>query len=284
MAIFHCPIEDARQMYPEYDFVRALTPSAQKAAFHVKDKEGNDLCLKVIAPNYERDRLDREIQAMQTIQHPNVVRLKEYTFSSKPGQQRHYIVEEFIDGADLSAHLVPGTPWDPKRAAAFFSALCDGLAVLNQHDIVHRDIKPANVRVRPDGSPVLIDFGLARLLQLPDLTRTADGAQLGTPAYFAPEQFQGTKYDIDHRTDLFAVGLLLYESLTGQSAFLRANMTWTELEVAVCQSTTYLQEPAFLGLDHRWRLLLTRLLDKDRARRPNHASQVAAMIRKIGGI
>src|SRR5882724_108382 len=89
---YRVDIKDAQQTFPDYCFIRQLTPSEQKAAFHVKDKAGNNLCLKLIAPNYERDRLDREIQALQTIDHPNVVRLIEYTFSSKAGQQRHYII------------------------------------------------------------------------------------------------------------------------------------------------------------------------------------------------
>src|SRR5271165_3435627 len=108
---YRVDIKDAEKMFPDYTFVGSLTPSEQKAAFHVKDKAGTDLCLKLIAPNYERDRLDREIQALQNINHPNVVKLIEYTFSSKPGQWRHYIVEEFIEGQDLQAILVPGKPW-----------------------------------------------------------------------------------------------------------------------------------------------------------------------------
>jgi len=108
-------IKEAEKLFPDYTFVRPLTPSEQKAAFHVKDKAtGTDLCLKMIAPNYERVRLDREIRALQDISHPNVVKLIEYTFSSKPGSQRHYIVEEFVEGQDLTATLIPGEPWQRK--------------------------------------------------------------------------------------------------------------------------------------------------------------------------
>jgi Ser/Thr protein kinase RdoA (MazF antagonist) len=74
-------IQTAIAMFPEYTFVCPLTPSEQKAAFHVKTATGADLCLKLIAPHYERDRLDREIQALQSIDNPNVVKLVEYTFS-----------------------------------------------------------------------------------------------------------------------------------------------------------------------------------------------------------
>jgi serine/threonine protein kinase len=278
-------IRDAEKMFPDYTFVRPLTPSEQKAAFHVKDKAGTDLCLKLIAPNYERDRLDREIQALQTINHPNVVKLIEYTFSSKPGQQRHYIVEEFIEGDDLQKTLIPGKPWAIKDVAQFFATLCDGLFAMKEKEIVHRDIKPANIRVRPNGSPVIIDFGLARHLTLPDLTQTIDGAAIGTPRYFAPEQFDGTKYDIDHRTDLFALGILLYEALTGDSPFYNPKMTTRgQLRQAVCESTVHLTKASFQALDQKWRILLTRLLEKERAKRPSDARQVGVMLRKLAGL
>jgi serine/threonine protein kinase len=110
----------AAAMFPEYTFIGPLTPSEQKAAFHVKDKVGADLCLKLIAPNYERDRLDREILALQSIDNPYVVKLVEYTFSSKPGNWRHYIVEEFIEGQDLLDILVAGKPWQIRAVADFF--------------------------------------------------------------------------------------------------------------------------------------------------------------------
>lgn len=279
-------IKDAEKLFPAYTFVRPLTPSEQKAAFHVKDKAtGNDLCLKMIAPNYERDRLDREIQALQDINHPNVVKLIEYTFSSKPGSHLHYIVEEFIEGQDLTATLIAGTPWSTKAVAEFFSLLCDGLFAMKEKEIVHRDLKPANIRVRPSGSPVIIDFGLARHLNLPDLTLTIAGAAIGTPRYFAPEQFDGTKHDIDHRTDLFAVGILIYEALTGESPFYHSGMTaLPHLRQAVCDSTVHLTKASFLALDAKWRILLTRLLEKERAKRPADARQVSAVLKKLGGI
>jgi serine/threonine protein kinase len=281
---YRVDIKDAEKIFPDYTFVRPLTPSEQKAAFHVKDQAGTDLCLKMIAPNYERDRLDREIQALQTINHPNVVKLIEYTFSSKPGNQRHYMVEEFIEGQDLTATLIPGRPWTIKTVAEFFSPLCDGLFAMKEKEIVHRDLKPANIRVRPGGSPVIIDFGLARHLNLPDLTLTVAGAAIGTPRYFAPEQFDGTKHDIDHRTDLFALGILIYEALTGESPFYHVRMTGAQLRQAVCESAVHLTKASFQALDPKWKILITRLLEKERARRPADARQIGAVLKKLGGI
>lgn len=277
-------IQDAQSQFPDYVFVNALTPSEQKAAFHVKDSEGNDLCLKLINPDYSMDRLDREIQALQAIDHPNVVKLLEYTFSARPGHHRHFILEEFIEGTDLSTRLAAGNAWPRHDASDFFAALLDGLFALKQIHVVHRDLKPSNIRVRLDRTPVIIDFGLARHLDLSDLTETSAGAAIGTPLYFSPEQFAGNKRDIDHRTDLFAVGLLLYQALIARHPFHQGRMSYQQLQDAVCNSTDHLQHSDFLDLPKQWRILLQRLLAKERAKRPTDAAQAAAILRRIGGI
>jgi len=281
---FNVPMHQAEKDYSEYIFVTPLTPSKQKAAFHVKDKQGRDLCLKIIAPNYNIDRLDREILALQSISHPNVVRLIEYTRSSKPGQQKHYIVEEFVAGVDLEDKLHPAQQWSRLDASVFFAALFDGLGALKKLNIVHRDLKPSNIRVRPDGSPVIIDFGLARLLDQPDITSTSEGAAIGTLRYFSPEQCRGTKHDIEHRTDLFAAGVLLYQALIGVHPFWQDGMTNQQLHDAICESYDYLETPEFLALPKPWKIIIGRLLNKERAERPHNADQVAAILRNIGGI
>jgi len=280
--VFTVPIEVAKDIFPQYTFITALTPSAQKAAFHVRDEHGNDLCLKIIAPNYSVDRLSREILALQSINHPNVARLKEYTFSSSQGHERHYLVEEFVAGRDLSEDLQPGHQWSKSDAATFFAQLCDGLAALRKAELVHRDLKPSNIRIRPDNSPVIIDFGLVRCLALTDLTSTSEGAAIGTPAYFAPEQWRGTKHDIDHRTDLFALGILLYQAIIGAHPFLHEGMSRQDLHEAVCTSEECFAVQEFITLPKQWKLIISRLLEKERARRPHDAAQVANMLRSIG--
>jgi serine/threonine protein kinase len=277
---FTVSIDDARRQFPDFDFVAALTPSAQKAAFHVRDQQGTDLCLKLISPDYSSDRLNREIHAMQEIAHPNVVRLLEYTYSTTPGSTKHYLLEEFIAGSDLTSHLL--TPWTTQKAAQVFAKLLDGLSAIHAKNIVHRDIKPGNIRMRVDETPVLIDLGLCRHLELSDLTATADGAAVGTPAYFSPEQFTGNKRHIDARTDLFAIGILLYQALTGEHPFMRA--TLPELQAAVCHGDGHLTRPSFNSLGREWQLLIRRLLERERSRRPHSASQVGDLLRKIGGV
>jgi len=279
---YEVDLATAQALFPEYKIIQALTPSEQKAAFHVEDAEGVPFCLKLIAPTYSPDRLDREISALQSLSHPNVVGLVEYTYSTRQGTRRHYIIEEFVEGEDLQSVLVPGAPWPLARACTFFSLLSDGLQALKNADLVHRDLKPTNIRVRPDGSPVIVDFGLVRHLSLPDLTRTDEGAAIGTPVYFAPEQFTGTKRDIDHRTDLFALGILLYQALVGSHPFMQDGMSYGDLREAVCHSSDFTLQEGFKNLDTSPRLLLGRLLEKERAKRPQSAAQVATMLRRIG--
>jgi eukaryotic-like serine/threonine-protein kinase len=278
---FVYPVDQAQQLFPEYQFVGPLTPSEQKAAFHVR-QNGADFCLKIIAPNYAMDRLQREVLAMQSAQHPNVVRLVEYEFSARNGEQRHYLVEEFVDGTDLSASLLPGQVWPVEKIAQFFVQLCNGLEHLRLQGIVHRDLKPSNIRVRPNGVPVIIDFGLARHLDMSSLTNTGDGAQIGTPKYFAPEQFKGTKRDIDHRTDLYALGILMYEAATGSHPSLTPQMrTMDELSNAVCNSDSYIGRSEFTALPERLRSVIQRLLSKDRSRRPMNAALVASLLSRL---
>lgn len=277
---FEISIQEAQTRFPDLNFIEKLTPSEQKAAFHVVNADGNHLCLKIIAPNYDMTRLNREIYALQTINHANVASLKEYVFSSKNGQQEHYLIEEYIEGDDLTPLLT--NPWPLDDAIVFFSHLCDGLEVLRNSNIVHRDLKPSNIRVNSSGEPVIIDFGLARHLNLPDITHTVQGARIGTPSYFAPEQFRGTKRDIDHRTDLFALGVLMFQAMTGVHPFYDTQMKMKELEVSVCESTTYRTNPVFISLDSKLKLLTNKLLEKQRVDRPSSASQVKNILTVIG--
>ncbi len=276
---YSVPLIDAQVDFPEFDFVAPLTPSEQKCAFHVREKAtGEDLCLKLIAPNYSLDRLQREIQALQHIDHPNVVRFVEYTYSSKLAALRHYMVEEFIEGSDLADELT-ATPWHLDRAVEFFTAIAAGLEALRAAQVVHRDLKPQNIRVRTGGAPVIIDFGLARHLSRSSLTHTAQGAQIGTPLYFAPEQFQGTKRDIDHRTDLFAVGVILHEALVGFHPFASAHTTRQELETAVCSG--FVASPEFDALPLRWKLVVKKLLAVERSKRITRAALLRDLLGKV---
>lgn len=275
---FVVDINDVRQHFPQYEIIRALTPSEQKAAFQVRDSSGTEHCLKIIAPNYAPERVAREITGLQKLDHPNIVKLREYTFTSKDGLDKHYIVEEFVDGFDLTTLLSDWETWGRSDVASFFDSLASALTALELAKIVHRDLKPSNIRVRVDGGPVIIDFGLARLLDMPDLTRTSQGADIGTPLYFAPEQFIGTKHEIDHRTDLFALGVLMFQSLTGVHPFYREGMTWDELSNAVCVERSHLFFQKLEIMPPSWKRIVGRLLEIERAKRLQSGTQLRALL------
>lgn len=272
---------EAKGLFPEYEFVASLTPSAQKAAFHVRDSDGQDFCLKIVSPDYDVDRLGREIEALQQIAHPNVVKLYEYTYSSTPGTTRHYLVEEFIEGSDLEEELNTA-PWSLALIYSTFAKLTDGLTALEGIEVVHRDLKPQNVRVKNDGYPVIIDFGLARHLTLSDLTRTEEGAELGTPLYFAPEQFLGTKHDIDRRTDLFALGIMIFQAALGRHPFFERGISYPELRRRVCEGEAHFDSSDFISLPKQLQLILRRLLAQDRLSRLDTAAQTGSLLRRAG--
>ena len=277
---FQVLIDDARRLFPDYSFVKALTASEQKAAFHVRNQRGVELCLKIVNPNFGLDRLPREIEAMLRVKHPNVVEFVEPNHSVKETGSLHYIIEKFITGSDLTAKL--GTPWDPTDAAKFFVELLDGLTELKKANIVHRDLKPSNIRVRADHTPVIIDFGLARHLDLPDLTKT--GTLIGTPLYFAPEQFTGDRRLIDHRTDLFSTGLLLYYAILGRHPFANVAGDLNTLADAIRTSEDQFNQADFATLPNGWQIIVKKLLNKQREGRFNDAAQAANAIRRVGGI
>lgn len=278
--VYDVPIAQARADYPEFQFEEKLTPSAQKAAFHVRDENGNHLCLKIISPDYELDRLDREIIAMQAIEHPNVASLVKYE-KTIGETNRHFIIEEYVDGSDLLPYFEAGDIWDLDRATRFFSSLFEGLASIHEKNIVHRDIKPSNIRVRRDESPVIIDLGYALHQELPSITTSRAGAAVGTWEYFAPEQFLGNRADVDHRTDIFAAGVLLYRAVIGVHPFYSQGMSYGETEIAVCNLDQCFAAQEFINLPASWKTITRRLLSKDRANRPNSAQQVADILRRM---
>ncbi|MBM7845371.1 serine/threonine protein kinase [Herpetosiphon giganteus] len=279
MSFYIVPLEEAQKLYPDYTFIKALTPSAQRAAFHVRDEKGIDLCLKIIHDNDDDERLRREIGALYDMNHKNLAKLIIYENSVRYGVQRHYLVEHFIDGCDFTETLSKA-PLSLDNIIHIFSQLCDGLSVLNDKGIVHRDLKPSNIRINKNNDPVIIDFGVARHLRLPDLTSTQRGADIGTPLYFAPEQTRGNRREIEHRTDLFALGIILYEAAVGTHPF--ADIPG-DLYQNIQLSTAYLMNPDYINLPPLLKIIIKKLLEKERINRPMNAGQVKLLLQKLGG-
>lgn len=156
-------------------------------------------------------RFLREAKAAGSLAHPNIVTI--YEVGEEAG--RHYLVMEYLDGHTLRNELDTHGFLAPDRSLEIGEAVLRGLEYAHQNGVIHRDIKPENIQLLTDGRIKLTDFGIARLTFEPNLTM--DGQVFGTPSYMSPEQVVGR--EIDARSDLFGVGVLLYEMMSGQKPF-----------------------------------------------------------------
>ena len=177
---------------------------------------GRPVAVKVLSPQYAGDanfvtRFRREAQAAARLNHPNLVQV--YDTGSDDGV--HYIVMEYVEAKTLADYLAGGGRIMPDRAVELAEAVSDALAVAHGQGVIHRDIKPANIMVTRDGQVKVTDFGIARVTTNETIEQTA--AVLGTASYLSPEQAQGGQ--IDQRSDLYSLGCVLYEMLTGRPPF-----------------------------------------------------------------
>ena len=185
---------------------------------------GREVALKVIAPELAADkefriRFQREYEAEVSIRHPNVVRV--YGAGAKDG--RLYVTMQYVEGSDLARLLAGGRRLAPALAASLTSQVGDALDAAHARGIVHRDVKPANVLIEGEGAAmhcVLTDFGLMKNVNNSAAPLTAAGSFLGSCDYAAPEQLLGER--IDPRVDVYALGCMLYQALTGQVPFPRS--------------------------------------------------------------
>jgi serine/threonine protein kinase len=155
------------------------------------------------------DLVRTEARSAARLSHPNVAGVHDYGTSSSPGRDVPYIVMELVEGQTLGTHLAAG-PLDWRIAVRVCAEVAAALAAAHSQDVVHRDIKPANIMLTPAGAKVL-DFGIAASTGQPE--PDADGPVLGTPAYVAPERFDGVP--ATPATDMYALGVLLYHCLAG---------------------------------------------------------------------
>src|SRR5687767_12321119 len=172
-----------------------------------------------------RARFLREARAVSSLSHPNIASVYDYGETS---QGQPFIVMEFIKGQTLNSLIDDGKLSVP-RAVEIIEAVCQALSEAHEHGVIHRDIKPSNIIITDRGAVKVLDFGLAKNVNADSLspadpdaatllaTRTQSGVVLGTPLYLSPEQAVGG--NVDARSDLFAVGIVLYESITGRPPF-----------------------------------------------------------------
>jgi WD40 repeat protein/tRNA A-37 threonylcarbamoyl transferase component Bud32 len=219
----------------DYELLGVLGRGGMGVVYKARQKSLNRLvALKMILAGPHAHEIDRkrflvEAEAVAQLDHPNIVQIHEVgTHAGLP-----YLSLEYIDGGSLAQKL-DGTPQPPPEAARLVEVLACAVHFAHQHGIIHRDLKPANVLLQtpaadPSAIPKIADFGLAKRVESPG-SMTATGAILGTPSYMAPEQAEGKKA-IGPATDVYALGAILYELLTGRPPFRAATMLDTVLQV-----------------------------------------------------
>jgi eukaryotic-like serine/threonine-protein kinase len=213
-----------------YEILEPLGAGGMGEVYRARDSRlGRIVAVKVLRPDVAVDpdrieRFEREARAASALNHPNIVTIHDVGVA----EGTSYIAMEWVDGSALRDLIARGKPQPIPTVVSLGAQIAEGLAKAHGAGIVHRDLKPENVMVTPDGLVKILDFGLAKLVAGGDdamsqlVTRsggTAAGILLGTIGYMSPEQATGR--EVDHRSDQFAMGVILYELATGARAFKR---------------------------------------------------------------
>lgn len=266
------------EMFGPYRIVEPLGAGAMGAVFRALDVEaGTEVAIKVL---HERratqavvcERLKREAEVIQAIDHPNVVRV---LASGTSPDGRPYLAMELLRGRTLAEVICEG-PQGWMRVAHLVRELARGLAAAHDKGFVHRDLKPCNVMVLDGPEPEhikILDFGIVGMISDPRTRLTDDGMVLGTPIYMSPEQLVSSS--VDHRADLYALGIMAYELLTGAPPFDGAFREIAAKHLMAAPAPL----PECGGLD----ILIGQLLAKDATRRPATAHAVVAEIDALVG-
>lgn len=227
------------------------------------------LPLRLTADGTEKIRFAQEAQLAATLSHPNICTI--YDIAEHDGEM--FIVMEFVDGQTLQAKK--GTIGF-KQAIDIGIQISDGLAAAHEKGIVHRDIKPENIMIRKDGIAQIMDFGLAKLRG--NVSRlTKEGSTVGTAGYMSPEQVQGQ--DADHRSDIFSLGVLLFELITGQPPFKGVHETALAYEIVNVDAPP--MSSVKPELDPSLDSIVLECLEKDPNERTQSAKQVSIDLKRF---
>jgi TolB-like protein/tetratricopeptide (TPR) repeat protein len=276
-----------------YEILGALGAGGMGEVYRATDtKLGRDVALKVLPARLAHDperlaRFEREARAVAALNHPNIVTIHAVDAVPWPeGQVRvHFLAMELVEGRSLDRAIPPGgLPVD--RVLEIGGAIAEALAAAHEKGIVHRDLKPANVMLTPEGRVKVLDFGLAKDIRaaapadatLTSAGLTAAGIVMGTPAYMSPEQVAGRP--VDHRTDIFALGILLYEMTTGRRPFEGASSA--ELASAILRDTPRPAGELRDGLPPGLVSIVQQCLEKNAADRFQTARDLGERLRGVG--
>jgi serine/threonine-protein kinase len=248
----------AKEFIGNYKVVKTIGRGGMAQVFMAMQSSlGREVVIKEMNKNLSAEalaRFKREATICANLHHNNLVEIYDYF---KEGSA-HYLVMEYIDGVNLGDIIAGEAPMHPMLAAAIAREICRALVCAHKNGIIHRDIKPKNVLVSKDGVVKLTDFGVARDIEAPELTST--GTIIGTPFYMSPEQASGDK--VSFQSDIFSLGIVLYEMVTGKKPFM------AEENHAIIHKISRGKYKTSFWLDPHHSLRLSRIINKAMKRSP----------------
>ncbi len=253
--------------FPHLEIIELLGQGGMGAVYRARQKQLDRIvALKILPPEVGKEtafaeRFTREARSLARLNHPYIVTVYDFGHTA---EGLYFFVMEFVEGTDLR-RVIRGAELSPREALAIVPQICEALQYAHDEGIVHRDIKPENILLNKKGRVKIADFGLAKILDSPATvyTLTQAGQRMGTPHYMAPEQIEHPD-QVDHRADIFSLGVVFYEMLTNELPLGRFSPPSQKVQVDV-------------RLDE----VVLRALEKEPDRRYQHASEVGADVETI---
>ncbi len=260
-----------------YQVIEELGKGGMGNIYKVLDKKINEkIALKLINLETASDpgtleRFSNELKLARKVAHRNICRM--YDLSEEHGT--HYITMEFVPGEDLKNSIIRMGPLNPGKAISIAKQLCKGLTEAHKSGVIHRDLKPQNIMIDSNGNARIMDFGIARTVKGEGLT--ADGVVIGTPEYMSPEQVEGK--DVDQRTDIYALGTILYEMLTGRVPFKGKS----PISIVFKHKTEKPKDPREFNdqIPEKLALLVLKCMEKDKEKRFQSAVELYEELEQI---